>query len=126
IAQRKSDPVIVAKDEGIRSDTTVDSLAKLKPAFHQNDTITTGNASQISDGAAATVVMSKERAEAMGLTPIAEIVAHGMSAERFPYLHTVPAVAIQNALKKAGLDVHDLGLVEINEAFAAVALHATR
>jgi acetyl-CoA C-acetyltransferase len=70
--------------------------------------------------------MSRERAEAEGRTPIAEVVSHGMSAERFAYLHTVPAIALQNALKRAGLDVHDLGLVEINEAFAAVSLNATR
>jgi acetyl-CoA C-acetyltransferase len=126
IPQRKGDPVVVAKDEGIRPDTTTESLGKLKPAFRAEGTITAGNASQISDGAAATVVMSKDRAEALGLEPIAEIVAHGMSAERYAYLHTVPAIAIQNALKKAGLDVHDLGLFEINEAFAAVSLNAAR
>jgi acetyl-CoA C-acetyltransferase len=126
IPQRKGDPVVVVKVEGIRPDATPESLGKLKPAFHPNGTITAGNASQISDGAAATVVMSKERAAALGLEPIAEIVAHGMSAERFAYLHTVPAIAIHNALKKAGLDVHDLGLIEINEAFASVALNATR
>ena len=85
-----------------------------------------GNASQISDGAAAVVVTSPEKAEQLGLEPMAEIVAHGMSAERFPYLHTVPAIALQNALKKADLDVHDLGLLEVNEAFAAVSLHVTR
>jgi acetyl-CoA C-acetyltransferase len=89
-------------------------------------TITAGNASQISDGGAAVVVMKRDRAEAMGLEPLAEVVAHGMSAERFAYLHTVPAIALQNALKKAGKDVHDLGLIEINEAFASVSLNATR
>src|SRR5712691_6685296 len=102
IPQRKGDPVVVARDEGIRPGTTAESLAALKPAFAKDGTITAGNASQISDGAAAVVVMLKERAEAMDLTPIAEIVAHGMSAERFAYLHTVPAFAVQNALKKAG------------------------
>ncbi len=126
IPQRKGDPVLVARDEGIRPDTTAESLGALKPAFRPDGTITAGNASQISDGAAAVVVMSKERASSLGLTPIAEIVAHGMSAERFAYLHTVPAIAIQNALKKAGMDVHDLGLLEINEAFASVALNASR
>ncbi len=126
IPQRKGDPEVVARDEGIRPGTTAESLGALKPAFAKDGTITAGNASQISDGAAAVVVMSRERAEAMDLTPIAEIVAHGMSAERFAYLHTVPAIAVQNALKKAGADVHDLGLVEINEAFASVALNATR
>jgi acetyl-CoA C-acetyltransferase len=126
VPQRKGDPVSVDRDEGIRPDSTAETLAKLKPAFHPEGTITAGNASQLSDGAAAVIVMSRERAEAEGRTPLAEIVAHGMSADRFAYLHTVPAIALQNALKKAGLDVHDLGLVEINEAFAAVAVNATR
>jgi len=126
IPQRKGDPVVVERDEGIRADATEESLAALKPAFHEDGTITAGNASQISDGAAAAVVMSKERADALGLRPLSEIVAHGMSAERYAYLHTVPAIALQNALKKAGKDVHDLGLLEINEAFAAVALNAAR
>jgi acetyl-CoA C-acetyltransferase len=126
IPQRRGDAVVVARDEGFRPDATAESLATLKPAFRSSGTITAGNASQISDGAAATVVMSRERADALGLEPIAEIVAHGMSAERYAYLHTVPAIAIQNALKRAGLDVHDLGLFEINEAFASVALNATR
>jgi acetyl-CoA C-acetyltransferase len=126
VPQRKGDPIGVGRDEGIRSDSTAETLAKLKPAFHPEGTITAGNASQLSDGAAAVVVMSRERAEAEGRTPLAEIVAHGMSADRFAYLHTVPAIALQNALKKAGLDVHDLGLVEVNEAFAAVAVNATR
>jgi acetyl-CoA C-acetyltransferase len=126
VPQRKGDPVVVDRDEGIRGDTTAESLGKLKPAFLKDGTITPGNASQISDGAAATVVMSAAKAEEFGLEPIAEIVAHRMSAERFAYLHTVPAIAMQHALKKAGKDVHDLGLLEINEAFAAVALNATR
>jgi acetyl-CoA C-acetyltransferase len=126
VPQRRGDPMVVSRDEGIRGDTTAESLAKLKPAFVKDGTITPGNASQISDGAAATVVMSADKAEELGLTPIAEIVAHGMSAERFAYLHTVPAIAMQHALKKAGKDAHDLGLLEINEAFAAVSLNAAR
>src|SRR5215217_7960960 len=126
IPQRKGEPIAFARDEGIRADSTVESLRALTPAFVERGTITAGNASQISDGAAAVVVTSRERADELGLLPIAEIVAHGMSAERFSYLHTVPAFALQNALKKAGLDVHDLGLIEVNEAFAAVALHVTR
>jgi acetyl-CoA C-acetyltransferase len=126
VPQRKGDPVVVDRDEGIRADTTAESLAQLKPAFQADGTITAGNASQLSDGAAAVVVMSRERAEEMGVTPLAEIVAHGMSAERYAYLHTVPAIAMQNALKKAGKDAHDLGLFEINEAFASVSLNATR
>ncbi|HEX2680028.1 MAG TPA: acetyl-CoA C-acetyltransferase, partial [Candidatus Dormibacteraeota bacterium] len=116
----------IERDEGIRPETTVETLSKLSPAFHKDGTITAGNASQISDGAAAVVVMSAERAKKLGLEPLVEIVAHGMSADRYAWLHTVPALALSNALKKAGLEVKDLDLVEINEAFAAVALNVTR
>ena len=126
IPQRKGDPVVVARDEGIRPDTSEESLAKLRPVFGKEGTITAGNASQISDGGAALLVMSAERAEGLGLEPLAEIVAHGMSAERYPYLHTVPATAMEAALKKAGLAATDLGLAEVNEAFAAVSLNVTR
>ena len=116
----------VKRDEGIRPGTTVEALSKLKPAFHTDGSITAGNASQISDGAAAVVVMSKDRAQKLGLEPLVEIVAHGMSADRYAWLHTVPALALATALKKAGLERDDLDLVEINEAFAAVALNASR
>jgi len=126
VPQRKGDPIVFDTDEGVRAQTTAESLAKLKTAFNKEGTITAGNASQVSDGAAAVVVMSAERAQELGVTPIAEILAHGMSAERPPYLHTVPALAAQAALKKAGLSIGDIDLVEINEAFAAVALHSTR
>jgi acetyl-CoA C-acetyltransferase len=126
IPQRKGDPVVFDTDEGVRPGTTADSLGKLKPVFQADGTITAGNASQISNGGAATVVMSAERAQELGIEPLAEIVAHGMSADAPPYLHTVPALAIQAALKKAGASVNDLDLIEINEAFAAVALHSTR
>jgi acetyl-CoA C-acetyltransferase len=126
IPQRRGDALVVERDEGIRTDSTPESLAALKPAFTPDGTITAGNASQISDGAAAVVVASEEKASRLGLEPIARVVAHGMSAERFQYLHTVPAIALENALKKAQLDVHDLGLLEVNEAFAAVALNVTR
>jgi acetyl-CoA C-acetyltransferase len=126
VPRRKGEPKVVDRDEGIRPDSTRETLGVLKPAFKQDGTITAGNASQISDGAAAVVVTSAERASQLGLEPIAQIVSHGMSAERFPYLHTVPAIALQSALKKAQLDVHDLGLLEVNEAFAAVSLNVTR
>ncbi|MGI8773646.1 MAG: acetyl-CoA C-acetyltransferase [Actinomycetota bacterium] len=126
VPQRKGDPVVFDTDEGVRPETTAESLAKLRTAFNKEGTITAGNASQISNGGAAVVVMSRERAEELGLTPMAEIVAHGMSADKPPYLHTVPALAVQAALKKAGMSANDLDLVEINEAFAAVALHSTR
>jgi len=119
-------PVAVDRDEGVRPETTAQTLAGLPPAFHDGGTITAGNASQISDGAAAVVVMSADRARERGLRPLAEIVAHGMSAERFAWLHTVPALALSRALEKAGLRAADLDLVEINEAFAAVALNASR
>ncbi|HSR26081.1 MAG TPA: acetyl-CoA C-acetyltransferase [Candidatus Eisenbacteria bacterium] len=126
VPQRRGDPLIVSRDEGVRPDATEESLARLPAAFDRDGTITAGNASQISDGAAAVVVMSAERARARGLEPLAEIVAHGMSAERFAWLHTVPALALGRALEKAGLRAADLDLVEINEAFAAVALNASR
>src|SRR5215472_6666335 len=114
------------RDEGIRPETTVEALSRLQPAFHKDGTITAGNASQISDGAAAVVVMSRERAAKIGAEPLVEILSHGMSADRYAWLHTVPALALSHALDKAGLSVDDLDLVEINEAFAAVALNATR
>lgn len=117
---------VVDQDEGIRPEATQESLAQLPPAFGAEGTITAGNASQLSDGAAAVVVMSSDRAAELGIEPLAEIIACGMSAERFAYLHTVPAIALERALEKAGLDIDDLGLIEINEAFASVAVHATR
>jgi acetyl-CoA C-acetyltransferase len=117
-------PVVVDRDERIRP-TTMSTLAQLQPAFSVDGIITAGNASQISDGAAALVVMRSDRAETLGLQPLAENVAHGMCAEEFAYLHTVPAIALQKAAKKAGVDLGDLGIVEINDAFASVALHST-
>ena len=126
LPQKKGDPITFDRDEGIRPGTTAESLGKLRPAFQSDGTITAGNASQISSGGAAVVVMSQERAAELGLEPIAEVIAHGMSADEPPYLHTVPALAVQSALKKAGMSPNDLDLVEINEAFAAVSLHSTR
>jgi acetyl-CoA C-acetyltransferase len=126
IPQRRGDPVVVDRDEGVRADTTPETLAGLRPAFGEGGTITAGNASQLSDGACAVVVTSEERAERLGLRPLARIVAHGMSAGRYDHLHTVPATATEHALKKAGLATADLGLIEVNEAFAAVALNVTR
>ena len=123
---RRGEAVSVTRDEGVRPDTTAQSLAKLAPAFKRDGTITAGNASQISDGAAAVVVTSKEKARKLGLEPLAEVVAHGMSAERYAWLHTVPALALAAALKKAGLEADDLDVVEINEAFASVAINSTR
>ena len=126
VPQRRGDPRRLERDEGIRADTTVEGLAGLRPAFTDDGTVTAGNASQISDGAAALVVMSDARAEQLGLEPIAEIVSFGMSADRYASLQTVPALALERALKKAGVAASDLGMVEVNEAFAAVAVHASR
>jgi acetyl-CoA C-acetyltransferase len=126
VPQRKGDPVIFERDEGIRGETTAQTLARLRPAFTPDGTVTAGNASQISDGGAAVVVTSADVAERMNLEPIAEIVAYGMSADRYASLQTVPALALEKALKRAGLAVADLGLLEVNEAFAAVALHTAR
>ncbi|WP_117210364.1 acetyl-CoA C-acetyltransferase [Allorhizocola rhizosphaerae] len=126
IPQRKGDPMVLAEDEGVRADTTVEVLAKLRPAFTKDGTITAGSSSPISDGAAAVVVMRKEKAESLGLPWIAEIGAHGNVAGPDNSLHSQPSNAIQHALRKAGLSVSDLDLVEINEAFAAVGIQSTR
>jgi acetyl-CoA C-acetyltransferase len=126
IPQRKGDPVLFAKDEGIRPETTTESLGKLRPAFAKDGTITAGSASQISDGAAAVVVMSKAKAEELGLHWIAEIGAHGNVAGPDNSLQSQPSNAIRHALKKEGLDVCDLDLIEINEAFAAVAVQSMK
>ncbi|WP_328607088.1 acetyl-CoA C-acetyltransferase [Amycolatopsis sp. NBC_00345] len=120
IPQRKGDPVLFSADEGVRADTTVESLGRLRPAFASDGTITAGTSSQISDGAAAVVVASAEKAAELGLTPLAEIGAHGVVAGPDASLHEQPSNAIRKALAKAKLDVSDLDLVEINEAFAAV------
>jgi len=118
--------VTVAQDEGIRPDTTLESLAKLRPAFRPDGTITAGSASQISDGAAAMVVMDKELAIEKGLSWIAEIGAYGTVAGPDSTLQMQPANAIRQACRKQGISVEDLSLVEINEAFAAVGLASTR
>ncbi|MDX6362403.1 MAG: acetyl-CoA C-acetyltransferase, partial [Streptomyces sp.] len=114
------------EDEGIRADTTAESLGKLRPAFSKDGTITAGTASQISDGGCAVVVMSKDRAQALGLRWIAEIGAHGNVAGPDNSLQSQPSNAIQHALKKEGLAVEDLDLIEINEAFAAVAVQSMK
>ena len=124
IPQRKGDPLEVTEDEGVRADTTVESLARLRPAFGKDGTITAGSASQISDGAAAVVVMSKDKAQELGLTWLAEIGAHGNVAGPDNSLQSQPSNAINQALGKAGLTVADLDLIEINEAFASVALQS--
>ena len=122
VPQRKGDPISIATDEGVRGDTTAESLSTLRPAFDKEGTITAGNASQISDGAAAVLVMSEERARALGLTPIGELVSYGQVAGPDASLLAQPANAIFMAAKRADLDVKGLDLIEINEAFAAVGL----
>jgi acetyl-CoA C-acetyltransferase len=126
VPQRKGDPKIVDFDEGVRGETTVEALGKLRPAFSSDGTITAGSASQISDGAAAVVVMSKAKAEQLGLNWVAEIGAHGVVAGPDASLHEQPANAIAVACQKEGIEPSDLDLVEINEAFAAVGLVSTR
>lgn len=126
IPQRKGDDVVVSTDEGIRATTTVETLGTLRPAFASDGTITAGNASQISDGAAAVVVMSRAKAESLGLAWLAEIGAHGMVAGPDASLHEQPANAIARACAKEGIGVGDIDLFEINEAFAAVSLVSMR
>ncbi|HET9761808.1 MAG TPA: acetyl-CoA C-acyltransferase, partial [Nocardioidaceae bacterium] len=126
IPQRKGDPVVVSHDEGVRGDTTAEGLAKLRPAFAKDGTITAGSASQISDGACAVVVMSKAKAEELGLTWLAEIGASGQVAGPDSTLQMQPANAIAKACEKEGIKPADLDLVEINEAFAAVGIVSAR
>lgn len=126
IPQRKGDPIVFATDEGVRGDTTVDTLARLRPAFRKDGTITAGSASQISDGAAAVVVMSKAKAEELGLTWLAEIGAHGVVAGPDASLQEQPANAILKACAKEGITPADLDLLELNEAFAAVGIVSTK
>jgi acetyl-CoA C-acetyltransferase len=122
VAQRKGDPLSIITDEGVRGETTAESLGALRPAFDKDGTITAGNASQISDGAAAVIVMSAAKAHELGLAPLGELVAYGQVAGPDASLLTQPSRAIALAAKKAGLDVKGLDLFEINEAFAAVGL----
>jgi acetyl-CoA C-acetyltransferase len=126
IPQRKGDPVVVAQDEGIRGETTAESLAGLRPAVAKDGTITAGSSSQISDGAAAVVVMSKARAEELGLTWLAEIGASGQVAGPDSTLQLQPATAIAQAVEKEGIAVSDIDLFELNEAFAAVGIASAR
>ncbi|MEV0755748.1 acetyl-CoA C-acetyltransferase [Streptosporangium sp. NPDC050280] len=126
IPQRKGEPVVFSADEGVRGDTTVEALSRLRPAFTKDGTITAGSASQISDGACAVVVMSKAKAEELGLDWLAEIGAHGNVAGPDNSLQSQPANAIRHALAKQGLEVGDLDLLEINEAFAQVVLQSAR
>jgi len=126
VPQRKGDPVVVGQDEGIRGDTTTESLGRLRPAFSKDGTITAGSASQISDGAAAVIVMSKAKATELGLEWLAEIGASGQVAGPDSSLQLQPAAAIRKAAEKEGIAVSDIDLFELNEAFAAVGIESAR
>lgn len=122
VPQRRGDPIVVDTDEGVRGDTTADSLGALRPAFDKAGNITAGNASQISDGGAAVIVTSAEKAEELGATPMGQIVGYGQVAGPDPSLLTQPARAIKLALERSGLQLGDVSLFELNEAFAAVGI----
>ncbi len=126
VPQRRGDPLVVSEDEGVRGDTTTESLSRLRPAFSKDGTITAGSASQISDGACAIIVMSKAKAEELGLSWLAEIGAFGQVAGPDSSLQSQPANAIRLACDKNDVDVSDLDLVELNEAFAAVGIVSAR
>jgi len=126
IPQRKGEPLVVSEDEGVRPGTTAESLAKLRPAFAPDGTITAGSASQISDGACAVVVMSRAKAEELGAPILAEVGAAGFVAGPDPSLQSQPSRAIAKALEKEGIGASDVDLFEINEAFAAVGIKSMR
>ncbi|MGH9158574.1 MAG: acetyl-CoA C-acetyltransferase, partial [Vicinamibacteraceae bacterium] len=126
LPQRKGEPLLIDRDEPIREDTTPDGLAALKPAFKPGGTVTAGNAPGVNDGAAAVVVMASERAEALGLTPLARIVAQATSGLAPKWVMMTPVDAVRRALAKAGWSSDDVDLVEINEAFAVQAVAVTR
>ena len=126
VPQRKGDPVVVTTDEGVRGDTTVESLAGLRPAFDKAGNITAGNASQISDGGAAVIVTSKAKAEELGIAPLGEIVSYGQVAGPDPSLISQPARAIEAAAARVEMAVSDIDLFELNEAFAAVGVQSMK
>jgi acetyl-CoA C-acetyltransferase len=126
LPQRKGDPIRFDKDEHVRPGTTVESLAKLRPAFKKDGTVTAGNASGINDGAAAVVVMSADRAKAMGLAPLAKVRAYASAGVDPSVMGIGPVPATRKALAKAGLTIEDIGLIEANEAFASQSLAVGR
>jgi acetyl-CoA C-acetyltransferase len=125
VPQRKGEPIVFDTDEGVRPETTPESLAALRPAFSEEGTVTAGNASQISDGAAAVIVMSPERADELGLSPLGEIIGYGQVAGPDASLLTQPSHAIREAVARAGLELGNVDLFEISEAFAAVQAAST-
>jgi acetyl-CoA C-acetyltransferase len=126
VPQRRGDPIVVNVDEGVRPETTLETMTRLRPAFGPDGTITAGSASQISDGACAVVVMSRAKAEELGASVLAEIGAHGVVAGPDPSLQSQPSNAISKALGREGLTPRDVDLFEINEAFASVAIQSMR
>jgi acetyl-CoA C-acetyltransferase len=122
LPQRKGDPIVVETDEGVRPGTTAESLGGLRGAFAADGTITAGNASQISDGGAAVVVMSRAKADELGVTPLGEVIGYGQVAGPDASLLTQPSRAINKALERSGTAIGDVDLFEINEAFAAVGI----
>ncbi|MDQ6650922.1 MAG: acetyl-CoA C-acetyltransferase [Actinomycetota bacterium] len=126
VPQRKGDPLLVTEDEGVRPGTTAESLSSLRPAFAPDGTITAGSASQISDGGCAVVVMSRAKAEELGVPILAEIGAHGVVAGPDTSLQSQPANAIKKALGRESMQAGDLDLIEINEAFASVAIQSMK
>lgn len=126
IPQRKGDPIIFKEDEYVKRDSTAEKLGKLRPAFKKDGSVTAGNASGINDGAAAVVVMSKEKADELGLTPLATIVASGNAGVDPSVMGIGPVQAVKNALKKAGMTLEEIELIEANEAFAAQSIAVDR
>ncbi|RMG59271.1 MAG: acetyl-CoA C-acetyltransferase [Deltaproteobacteria bacterium] len=126
VPQKKGEPILFKTDEHPREDTTLERLAKLKPVFKENGTVTAGNASGINDGAAAVVIMSEEKAKALGVSPMARIVSYAIAGVDPKIMGWGPVPATEKALKKADLSLSDIGLVELNEAFAAQALAVIR
>ncbi|TAK02372.1 MAG: acetyl-CoA C-acyltransferase [Chloroflexota bacterium] len=119
VPQRKSDPVLVTRDEHPRADTTAEALAKLRPAFHEGGSVTAGNSSGINDGASAVLLVEAERAKALGLAPLARVVATAVAGVDPAIMGAGPIPAVRKALARAGLEAGDLDLVELNEAFAS-------
>jgi acetyl-CoA C-acetyltransferase/3-oxo-5,6-didehydrosuberyl-CoA/3-oxoadipyl-CoA thiolase len=126
VPQRKGDPVVVDTDEGPRPDTSLEKLAKLRPAFREGGTVTAGNASQVNDGAAALLLASQAKARELGLQPMARIIATAVAGVHPNYMGIGPVPATRKALGRAGLRLDQIDLVELNEAFAAQSLACLR
>lgn len=122
VPQKKGEPILISQDEGPRRDTSLEKLSALPPVFTKDGTVTAGNAPGVNDGAAALLLMSEERAKRMGRRPLAKIIAHSEIGTDAPYIATAPALAIRKLLKKTGLTLNEISLIEVNEAFAAVVL----